>query len=88
MVRLGARFIDFVFIGLASMILLLPLIWLDSITRSDRRWVGLIDVLASVGFNELQLYVEHTFTYAGHEVVWREFVKECLVYLRRRGSGI
>ncbi|NCF91538.1 MAG: hypothetical protein GWQ05_11355 [Verrucomicrobiaceae bacterium] len=46
--RLGARFIDFVFIGLASMILLSTLIWLDSITRSDRRWVGFIDVLASV----------------------------------------
>jgi hypothetical protein len=46
--RLGAWYIDFVFIGLASMILLLPLIWLDSSTRSDRRSVGLIDVLASV----------------------------------------
>jgi hexosaminidase len=30
----------------------------------------LIDVLAAVGFNELQLYVEHTFAYLGHDVVW------------------
>ncbi len=32
----------------------------------------LIDVLARLRFNELQLYVEHTFTYPGHEVVWRD----------------
>ncbi|MDE0615091.1 MAG: family 20 glycosylhydrolase [bacterium] len=32
----------------------------------------LVGVLAMVGFNELQLYVEHTFAYSGHEDVWRE----------------
>ncbi len=31
----------------------------------------LLGILAEVGFTELQLYVEHTFTYSGHEVVWR-----------------
>jgi hexosaminidase len=30
----------------------------------------LIGILAAAGFNELQLYVEHTFTYRGHETVW------------------
>ena len=34
--------------------------------------VWLVDVLSSVGFNELQLYVEHTFDYVGHETVWRD----------------
>lgn len=32
----------------------------------------LIDVLAALRFNELQLYVEHTFAYRGHDVVWNE----------------
>ena len=32
----------------------------------------LVDVLAMLGFNELQLYVEHTFAYSGHEEAWRE----------------
>lgn len=27
-------------------------------------------LLASIGFNHLQLYIEHTFAYAGHEEVW------------------
>ncbi len=39
-------------------------------TRATIAW--LIDVLARLRFNELQLYVEHTFTYAGHQVVWRD----------------
>ena len=39
-------------------------------TRETIAW--LIDVLAQLRFNELQLYVEHTFTYPGHEVVWRD----------------
>lgn len=30
-----------------------------------------IDVLASLKFNHLQLYTEHTFAYAGHEAAWR-----------------
>ena len=31
----------------------------------------LIEQLASLRYNELQLYVEHTFAYPGHETVWR-----------------
>lgn len=30
----------------------------------------LVDLLASLKINELQLYMEHTFAYAGHEKVW------------------
>lgn len=30
-----------------------------------------VDLLASLKFNHLQLYTEHTFAYAGHEEVWR-----------------
>jgi hypothetical protein len=33
---------------------------------------ALIDRLASLKVNELQLYVEHTFAYRDHEVVWRD----------------
>lgn len=32
----------------------------------------LIDLLAGWKINQLQLYVEHTFAYPGHEVVWRD----------------
>lgn len=32
-----------------------------------------IDLLASLKFNHLQLYTEHTFAYAGHEEVWKEW---------------
>lgn len=32
----------------------------------------LVGVLATLGFNELQLYIEHTFAYSEHEAVWRE----------------
>lgn len=32
----------------------------------------LIDALHALGYNELQLYTEHTFAYAGHETVWRD----------------
>ena len=31
---------------------------------------GLVDRLASLKINQLQLYIEHTFAYAGHEEVW------------------
>ncbi|MBS0195433.1 MAG: family 20 glycosylhydrolase [Planctomycetes bacterium] len=31
----------------------------------------IIDTLAALKFNHLQLYTEHTFAYAGHEDVWR-----------------
>jgi hypothetical protein len=32
-----------------------------------------IDLLASLKFNHLQLYTEHTFAYAGHEEVWKDW---------------
>ncbi len=32
----------------------------------------LIDLLASWKINQVQLYMEHTFAYAGHDVVWRD----------------
>jgi hexosaminidase len=31
----------------------------------------LVDAMASLKLNHLQLYTEHTFAYVGHEVVWR-----------------
>lgn len=31
-----------------------------------------VDLLASLKFNHLQLYTEHTFAYSGHEEVWRD----------------
>lgn len=39
-------------------------------TRETLAW--LINILAELRFNELQLYVEHTFAYEGHEAVWSE----------------
>ncbi|MDW3218144.1 MAG: family 20 glycosylhydrolase [Acidimicrobiales bacterium] len=39
-------------------------------TRETLEW--LVGVLAAAGFNELQLYVEHTFTYTGHDTVWAD----------------
>lgn len=33
---------------------------------------ALIDLLGSLKYDHLQLYVEHTFAYAGHEQVWAE----------------
>lgn len=33
---------------------------------------GLIDRLAALRYNRLQLYVEHTFAFAGHGKVWKE----------------
>jgi hypothetical protein len=33
---------------------------------------GLIDLLAELKYNQLYLYVEHTFAYRNHEAVWRE----------------
>jgi len=34
--------------------------------------LGLVELLASLKINELQLYMEHTFAYAGHEQVWEK----------------
>lgn len=31
----------------------------------------LVDLLAALGYDQLQLYLEHAFAYEGHEVVWR-----------------
>ena len=39
-------------------------------TRDTLAW--LVGVLAALRYNELQLYVEHSFAYTGHEVVWRD----------------
>ena len=51
----------------------------------------LIDLLASWKINQLQLYMEHTFAYAGHEEVWRdasaftpEEIRELDAYCRER----
>lgn len=33
---------------------------------------ALIDKLAAWKINELQLYMEHTFAYTGHEEVWKD----------------
>lgn len=33
---------------------------------------SLIDLLANLKYNELQLYVEHTFAFADHETVWKD----------------
>lgn len=33
----------------------------------------LVERLASLKFNQLQLYFEHAFAYAGHETVWQDF---------------
>ena len=32
----------------------------------------LIDLLALIGYNELQLYIEHTFRFKEHETVWKD----------------
>jgi hexosaminidase len=32
----------------------------------------LIDLLALIGYNELQLYIEHTFKFKDHEAVWKD----------------
>ncbi|HXK19803.1 MAG TPA: family 20 glycosylhydrolase, partial [Polyangiaceae bacterium] len=34
--------------------------------------LALVELLASLKINELQLYMEHTFAYAGHEKVWQD----------------
>ncbi len=51
----------------------------------------LVDLMASLKFNQLQLYIEHTFAYAGHELVWGDSspltgaeIEELDVYCRER----
>jgi len=53
---------------------------------------ALVDMLAGLRMNELQLYTEHTFAYAGHETVWRDAspmtpdeVRELDTYCARAG---
>ncbi|MCY3635586.1 MAG: glycoside hydrolase [bacterium] len=53
-------------------------------TQETLEW--LVWVLAELGFNELQLYVEHTFAYSGHQEVWEgasPFTAEELRWLDR-----
>lgn len=33
----------------------------------------IVDILAALGYNQFQLYSEHTFRYAKHETVWRDW---------------
>lgn len=33
--------------------------------------VSLIDILSAMKINQLQLYMQNTFSFAGHETVWR-----------------
>lgn len=32
----------------------------------------MVDILSTLGYNQFQLYTEHTFAYPGHETVWEE----------------
>ncbi len=52
---------------------------------------GLVDTLAALKINQLQLYTEHTYAYRGHEAVWRdaspmtpEEIRELDAYCRER----
>ena len=40
--------------------------------RPGPRWSGSSSVLALARYNQLQLYIEHTFAYRDHEAVWRD----------------
>ncbi|HEX8524321.1 MAG TPA: family 20 glycosylhydrolase [Tepidisphaeraceae bacterium] len=53
--------------------------------------LGLVDLLAHLKINQLQLYTEHTFAYRGHEAVWEkaspmtgEEIRELDRYCRER----
>ena len=52
----------------------------------------MIDLLATLGYNQFQLYTEHTFAYSQHETVWREAspmtpseIRELDAYCAERG---
>lgn len=50
----------------------------------------LIDVLAALRYNELQLYIEHTFAFAGHDMVWEHaspYTRSDLSWIRARAAG-
>lgn len=34
---------------------------------------SLIDILAELKYNQFHLYTEHTFAYANHEIVWKDY---------------
>ena len=34
----------------------------------------LIDLLSDLRYNELQLYIEHTFAFKDHDIVWQDFL--------------
>lgn len=46
----------------------------------------IVDILSSLGYNQFQLYMEHTFAYPQHEVVWRE--ASPMTPVRRNGCGM
>lgn len=43
----------------------------DKVPRMETL-LDLVELLSGFKINELQLYMEHTFAYAGHEAVWRD----------------
>ncbi len=48
-----------------------------------RELFSVVDLLASLKFNHLQLYTEHTFAYANHEDVWRGWSPMTAAEIRR-----
>lgn len=63
----------------------------DRVPTMDQLFAN-VDLLASLKFNHLQLYTEHTFAYSGHEDVWRGWspmtpdeVRRLDDYCRQRG---
>ncbi|MBT1247600.1 MULTISPECIES: family 20 glycosylhydrolase [unclassified Thermosipho (in: thermotogales)] len=44
----------------------------DKVPKMDF-FFELIDLLAQLKYNQLQLYIEHTFAYQNHERVWKEY---------------
>ncbi len=59
---------------------------------TTRSLYALVDLLASLKLNQLQLYTEHAFAYRGHEAVWRDAspltateVRDLDLYCRARG---
>ncbi len=43
----------------------------DRVPRQEEL-LKIVDILATLKYNHLQLYTEHTFAYAGHETVWKD----------------
>lgn len=62
----------------------------DKVPKPDTL-LQLIDLMAACKYNQLQLYMEHTYAYAGHEMVWRSAsplrsadIRELDAYCRER----